>query len=197
MKKKLQSYLASGLLEQFQGLPYVGNPCSSSVGVQQCQVDGVEDENSDCSQGSIAVICSQFDSGTENAARNLRTAETGCRKGHNMEKYSLLEAETPGHEDYHFNSHNLPNIFVDDSQESSGFGTSEHRNCVNEIRDKHSILSRSSVGFNTSATMENMNLLISESDFFENTFSDTRIPGFFFDGNVTERSNSLDAGKIQ
>uniref|UniRef100_A0A7N2KVY6 Uncharacterized protein n=1 Tax=Quercus lobata TaxID=97700 RepID=A0A7N2KVY6_QUELO len=195
VKKKLQSYLASGLLEQFQGLPYVGNPSSSSVGVQQCQVDMVEDENSDCSQGSIAVICSQFDSGTENAARNLRTAETGCRKGHTMEKYSLLEAETPGHEDYHFSSHNLPNIFVDDLHESSGFGTSEHSNCVNEICDKHSILSRSSVGFNTSATMENMNLLISESDFFENTFSDTRIPGLFFDGNVTERSNNLDVGK--
>ncbi|XP_023881220.1 transcription factor MYB3R-1 isoform X1 [Quercus suber] len=195
VKKKLQSYLASGLLEQFQGLPYVGNPSSSSVGVQQCQVDMVEDDNSDCSQGSIAVICSQFDSGIENAARNLRTAEAGCRKGHNMEKYSLLEAETPGHEDYHFSSHNLPNIFVDDSQESLGFGTSEHSNCVNEIRDKHSILSRSSVGFNTSATMENMNLLISESDFFQNAFSDTRIPGFFFDGNVTEQSNNLDAGK--
>lgn len=196
VKKKLQFYLASGLIEQFQGLPYVGNPCSSSVGVHQSQADGVEeDENSGCSQGSIVANCSQFDFGTENATGNLRTEESGCRNGHNMEQYLLQEAETPGSEAYHFSSHKLPNIYADVLQESSGFGTSEHGNCVNESSDKGPILSQSSVGFNTSATMENMNLMISESDFFEIAFSDTRTPGCLFHGNDTEKSKNLDGSK--
>ncbi|XP_010254092.1 PREDICTED: myb-related protein 3R-1-like isoform X2 [Nelumbo nucifera] len=71
VKKKLDSYLASGLLAQFQGLPHVRNPTtrcmpSSSITVQHSSgdnnvlKDGAEaGELSECSQGSAAIGCSQ------------------------------------------------------------------------------------------------------------------------------------------
>lgn len=65
MKKKLDSYLASGLLEQFQGLPLVGHqnqplPSSSqrmqSSGDESCPKGGTEGEEvSECSQESAGV----------------------------------------------------------------------------------------------------------------------------------------------
>ncbi|OUZ99973.1 SANT/Myb domain [Macleaya cordata] len=71
VKKKLDSYLASGLLAQFQGLPHVGNSnqcMPSSSRVQQssrensCLKDGTEiEEASECSQASTAFGCSQTD----------------------------------------------------------------------------------------------------------------------------------------
>lgn len=193
--------MASGLLEKFQGLPHVGKPRSSSVGVQQIQVDGVEeDETSQCSQGSIEANCSQFDSGTAYAMGNIRTEESDRGKGPNMEQYFLHEPETHGSKDCEFSSHESPNIFVDVSLESLElFGTSEHCKCVNESHDKACIASQSSA-----ATMENMpddsekmdHLLISESDLLEIAFSETGNPGRFFYGNVTEQSNNLDGGTV-
>ncbi|XP_043706444.1 transcription factor MYB3R-1-like isoform X2 [Telopea speciosissima] len=71
VKKKLDSYLASGLLTKFQGLPHVTNPnqCmpSSSLRTQQSSGDNNSipkdeaeaEEISECSQGSTAVGCSQ------------------------------------------------------------------------------------------------------------------------------------------
>ncbi|KAJ4953057.1 hypothetical protein NE237_029889 [Protea cynaroides] len=70
VKKKLDSYLASGLLAKFQGLPHVTKPSqcmpSSSLLVQQSSGDnsGLKDtaeaeEISECSQGSTAAGCSQ------------------------------------------------------------------------------------------------------------------------------------------
>ncbi|KAF6144935.1 hypothetical protein GIB67_023411 [Kingdonia uniflora] len=70
VKKKLGSYLASGLLAQFKGLPQVGNSNqftpSSSLTMQQNSFensglpDGDEvEEMSEYSQGSTAVGCSQ------------------------------------------------------------------------------------------------------------------------------------------
>lgn len=65
MKKKLDSYLASGLLEQFQGLPLVGHqnqplPSSSqrmqSSGDESCPKGGTEGEEvSECSRESAGV----------------------------------------------------------------------------------------------------------------------------------------------
>ncbi|XP_062149116.1 transcription factor MYB3R-4-like isoform X3 [Alnus glutinosa] len=193
--------MASGLLEKFQGLPHVGIPRSSSVGMQQIQVDGVEeDETSQCSQGSIEANCSQFDSGTTYAMGNIRTEESDRGKGPNMEQYFLHEPETHGSKDCEFSSHESPNIFVDVSLESLElFGTSANCKCVNESHDKACIASQSSA-----ATMENMpddsekmdHLLISESDLLEIAFSETGNPGRFFYGNVTEQSNNLDGGTV-
>ncbi|KAI3877715.1 hypothetical protein MKW98_020196 [Papaver atlanticum] len=77
VKKKLDSYLASGLLAQFQGLPHVGNlnqyPPSSSRAQNSgrddsCLKDGSEmEEVSECSQPSTAHACSQTDNIMDNS----------------------------------------------------------------------------------------------------------------------------------
>ncbi|XAR69309.1 hypothetical protein NMG60_11000848 [Bertholletia excelsa] len=69
VKKKLDSYLASGLLAQFQGLPHVTHrnqpiPSSSLMVQQSSEDDSVPkvretEEISECSQGSTVVGCSQ------------------------------------------------------------------------------------------------------------------------------------------
>ncbi|XP_041002904.1 transcription factor MYB3R-1-like isoform X2 [Juglans microcarpa x Juglans regia] len=201
VKKKLESYLASGLLEQFQGLPYVEHPSSLSVGMQQSQVDGVEEaETSECSRGSLAVNCFQFDSGTADAMENVRSEESDHRKGHNMEQYLLQTAEAPDIKDCQYSSHKLPNVFVDVSQESPGFvGTSEQGKCENESHNKGCIQTQTSAGLNTSATIENMLVgsakmdnLLSESDLLDITLSEARSLECVFHGNVTEQSNDLD-----
>lgn len=77
VKKKLESYLASGLLSQFQGLPHVGHqnqimPSSSSrmqhsSGDDSGPKNGTEAEDtSECSQGSTVVGCSQSTSDMTN-----------------------------------------------------------------------------------------------------------------------------------
>ncbi|KAF2286953.1 hypothetical protein GH714_036173 [Hevea brasiliensis] len=83
VKKKLDSYLASGLLEQFQGLPLVphqNQPMPSSSSRVQSSGDdpgpkcGIETEEiSECSQESIIAGCSQTASGFGNAV--LHTTE--------------------------------------------------------------------------------------------------------------------------
>lgn len=82
VKKKLDSYLASGLLEQFQGVPLVvhqNQPMqSSSSRVQSCGDDtgpkcGTETEEvSECSQESVVAGCSQTASGLGNAVLHTR-----------------------------------------------------------------------------------------------------------------------------
>lgn len=206
MKKKLESYLASGLLEQFQGLPYLEHPSSLSGGMRQSQVDGIEEaETSECSRGSLVVNCLQFDSGTANAIENVRSEESDHRKGHNVEHYLLQTAEVPDIKNCEYSSHKLPNIFVDVSQESSSglLGTSGQGGCVNESHNKGYIQTQSSAGLNTSATIENMHVdsakmdnLLSESDLLEITLSEARSPEFVFHGNVTEQSNNLDGATI-
>ncbi|KAF5202577.1 3R MYB protein [Thalictrum thalictroides] len=71
VKKKLDSYLTSGLLAQFQALPNVGNPAicnSSSSRIQQNSRDNSSlqdasetEEVSECSQSSTLAGCSQID----------------------------------------------------------------------------------------------------------------------------------------
>ncbi|KAI3992646.1 hypothetical protein MKX01_007968 [Papaver californicum] len=77
VKKKLDSYLASGLLAQFQGLPHVGNPnqyppsssrAQTSGRDDSCLKDGSEmEEVSECSQASTALVCSQTDNNMDNS----------------------------------------------------------------------------------------------------------------------------------
>ncbi|KAA8521795.1 hypothetical protein F0562_012468 [Nyssa sinensis] len=92
VKKKLDSYLASGLLVQFQGLPHVSHPNQflppSSSRVQQSSGDdsvpkGTEaEEISECSQGSTVVGCSQSTSDMANAVvctrEECRLTEESC-----------------------------------------------------------------------------------------------------------------------
>lgn len=82
VKKKLDSYLASGLLEQFQALPLVAHqnqtmPSSSSrmqsSGDDNCPKCGTEaEEISECSQESTFVGCSQSGSDLGNAVLHTR-----------------------------------------------------------------------------------------------------------------------------
>uniref|UniRef100_A0A5B6ZED8 Putative myb-related protein 3R-1-like isoform X1 n=1 Tax=Davidia involucrata TaxID=16924 RepID=A0A5B6ZED8_DAVIN len=93
VKKKLDSYLASGLLAQFQGLPHVSHqnqfmpPSSSRVqqssGDDSVPKDGTEaEEISECSQGSTVVGCSQSTSDMANAVvltrEECRLTEESC-----------------------------------------------------------------------------------------------------------------------
>ncbi|WCJ29829.1 myb domain protein 3r-4 [Euphorbia peplus] len=83
VKKKLDSYLASGLLDQFQGLPLVIHPIqsvhpSSSSRVQNSGEDTgtlylmEAEEISECSQESTVAGCSQSTSGLSNAVLHRR-----------------------------------------------------------------------------------------------------------------------------
>ncbi|XP_058201740.1 transcription factor MYB3R-1-like [Rhododendron vialii] len=83
VKKKLDSYLASGLLSQFQGLPHVSHliqsiPSSSSTPQQFSGDDSVPKEDteaeeiSECSQSSNVVGCSQSTSDMSHAAAQTR-----------------------------------------------------------------------------------------------------------------------------
>ncbi|XP_008795071.2 transcription factor MYB3R-1-like isoform X1 [Phoenix dactylifera] len=74
VKKKLDSYMASGLLAQFQGLPHVENPAqcisSSVVNQQNNEYSGVKDKqeveySSECSQGSSSALVSYSQSDYE------------------------------------------------------------------------------------------------------------------------------------
>uniref|UniRef100_A0A5B6ZFI0 Putative myb-related protein 3R-1-like isoform X1 n=1 Tax=Davidia involucrata TaxID=16924 RepID=A0A5B6ZFI0_DAVIN len=93
VKKKLDSYLASGLLAQFQGLPHVSHqnqfmpPSSSRVqqssGDDSVPKEGTEaEEISECSQGSTVVGCSQSTSDMANAIvltrEGYRLTEESC-----------------------------------------------------------------------------------------------------------------------
>ncbi|XP_015573142.1 transcription factor MYB3R-1 isoform X2 [Ricinus communis] len=104
VKKKLDSYLASGLLEQFQGLPLVPHQPmpSSSSRVQssgddsgfKCGIDA--EEISECSQESIVAGCSQSMSGLGNAVLPSReefhlTEESGLKKERSSSPASCSE----------------------------------------------------------------------------------------------------------
>ncbi|KAF2304468.1 hypothetical protein GH714_031851 [Hevea brasiliensis] len=106
VKKKLDSYLASGLLEQFQGLPFVAHKNqpmpSSSSWVQSSGDDtgpkcGTETEEiSECSQESIVAGCSQTASGLGNAVLHTReefqlAEEAGLGKEHSSSPVSCSE----------------------------------------------------------------------------------------------------------
>ncbi|KAL8537174.1 hypothetical protein ACS0TY_012381 [Phlomoides rotata] len=99
VKKKLDTYLASGLLSQFQGLPLVSlsnhSAASSSSKAQQSSEDDRDraevEEASECSQGSIlASICQATNNGMN-------------RIEHHKEDCGVIEdsSSIPCSEDYH------------------------------------------------------------------------------------------------
>lgn len=95
VKKKLDSYIASGLLTQFQDLPLVG-PRNQSIHSSSSRMQSSGDNNSvkggveaeelsECSQGSTAVGCSQSVSEISNSVLHIReefqmTEESGQGK---------------------------------------------------------------------------------------------------------------------
>ncbi|KAF3441924.1 hypothetical protein FNV43_RR15839 [Rhamnella rubrinervis] len=206
VKKKLDTYLASGLLSQFQSSTQVGHPNSSSLGMQEGLVDKLEEENtSECSQGSNAVNCTKFDHLTETAALNatedFRTEESSSRVGHSLEQYSTYEDITAGINETQFGSHELAGMsFLDRSLESLGqFRASGFFPTLNENHDTGSGLLQSSEGYWTSSTAENMivdsdkmeHLVISESNSCEITFSEAMAIECFPEENAAKESKNI------
>lgn len=213
MKKKLETYLASGLLDQFQGLPHTGNLNSaSSLGMQPSHVSRLEEEDSsECSQASNGVNCTQFEPITANAAsrarENFKSEEPSCSLGNDLEKYAIYGNATTGLNNGHFSSHELANHLscLGATEESSVQLTSGLFITSNE-NHTGSTLPHSSVGFSTSDTVESLlvdsvkleRLLISENDCSEKiTFSESRAPGCFTQENAEEKSKNigLDGGR--
>lgn len=208
MKKKVDTYLASGLLAQFQGLPEVRNQNSSSVGMRQGHVDELIEENIlECSQGSNAVNCTKFDHITEttaiNATEDFRTQESNSKVGHYPEQHSAYEDISPGINDIQFSSRELSGMrFLDSLEESSEqFGTSGFFLTENESHDSGSSMLQTSDGYMTSATTEDMlvdsvkmeHLVISESNCCKITFLEAMKP----EGNAEKQpaNISLNGGK--
>ncbi|KAJ0031985.1 hypothetical protein Pint_12799 [Pistacia integerrima] len=120
VKKKLDSYLASGLLEQFQGLPLAGHhnqpmPLSSlrmqSSGDDSCPKGGAEaEEISECSQNSNVLGLSHS---TGNAVLNTReqlliTEESNLAKDHSSSPASCSEQYYTSLEDVTFSIPEIP-----------------------------------------------------------------------------------------
>lgn len=116
VKKKLDSYMASGLLEQFQ-FPLLTNqsqPMPASSSRMQSNVDdsGAKcrteaEEISECSQESSVVGCSQSASDLANSAINTReqfhsTEMSGVAKEKDSSPVACSEAYYPSFEDINF-----------------------------------------------------------------------------------------------
>ncbi|KAJ4957748.1 hypothetical protein NE237_024859 [Protea cynaroides] len=139
VKKKLDSYLASGLVAKFQGLPHLRNPnqClpSSSLSTQQSSGDisvpknvAEAEEVSECSQGSTAISCPQFEhdmahavsgqiqeyGGTEDVSQSMGqdSSMSTCSK-HN---YTLEEVPEMPHELEISVNPSVQNIFPGDGE---------------------------------------------------------------------------------
>ncbi|KAK7384919.1 hypothetical protein VNO78_30622 [Psophocarpus tetragonolobus] len=95
VKKKLDSYLASGLLTQFESVPHVGNPnqptrlqCS---GDDKCPKGTEGEEVSECSQGSAKAVC--FPSGSLQTGEAYRSNEESSLGGdHSPSRASCSES---------------------------------------------------------------------------------------------------------
>lgn len=136
VKKKLESYLASGLLAQFQCMSYEGNPnFSSSFKMQNNEDNAVQlygamaEEISECSQGSNAINGSQSELDMENKAINTTenfkmTDEFSERKEHNNFGTSCSKSfeESAVGEIHHMDA-----LF--DHQLFCEIGTSESKDC--------------------------------------------------------------------
>ncbi|KAI3835294.1 hypothetical protein MKW98_020410 [Papaver atlanticum] len=100
VKKILDSYLASGLLAQFQGLPHVGNPNQYPLSSSRAQNSGRDDsclkdesemeEISECSQPSTAHACFQTDNNMENSYIPVHSQDDFRL----AEEFGLVELET-------------------------------------------------------------------------------------------------------
>lgn len=206
MKKKLETYLASGLLEQFQGPPNVVNMNSASTfGIQLSHVNRVEEEDSsECSQGSNGVNCAQFEPITENAASSamdsFKTQESSGSMGHDLEQYAIYESATTGFNNSRFSSHELARMSCLGAPEelSVQLGTSGVCITSNENHTGSTVVQKYE-GFSNSDTVENLlvdsvkleRLLISENDCSKITFSESTEPGCFPQEHEEKRSNGI------
>ncbi|EXB37516.1 Myb-related protein 3R-1 [Morus notabilis] len=200
VKKKLDTYLASGLLDQFQRVPFVVNPNSaSSLVMQPGHVNGVEEEDtSECSQGSNVINCVQFDPVTENAGENFNTEEASSSTGHNLEQYSIYANSTPNKGK--FGSCELASTSCLGVPEESSVQLGLSGLCI-ASNENHTepTLPQSSVGFCTSDGVETLlvdsvkfeRLLISDNDCSEMICTESREPGCFPQGNATGQSNNV------
>ncbi|XP_058785143.1 transcription factor MYB3R-1-like isoform X2 [Vicia villosa] len=148
VKKKLDSYLASGLLAQFQNVQLVGNPnqpIDSSCARLQFSVDDIGPRGTD---GEEVSLCSQESANADNfpSGRELRIVmqngeeyraneesnQASCSEPYYLslddvtcqepfeQKYSNQPGSSSANVDYQFNLHALPNISsLDFGQESS------------------------------------------------------------------------------
>ncbi|XVF48525.1 hypothetical protein PTKIN_Ptkin03bG0197700 [Pterospermum kingtungense] len=131
VKKKLDSYMASGLLEQFQFplLTYQSQPMPASSLRMQSNVDdsgtkcGTEaEEISECSQESTMASCSQSASDLANAAIHTRekfhlTEIHGMAKEKNSSPAPCSEGYYPSFEDINFS---IPEIHCEAGYSASG-----------------------------------------------------------------------------
>ncbi|KAL3498418.1 hypothetical protein ACH5RR_041150 [Cinchona calisaya] len=166
VKKKLDSYLASGLLAQFQGLPSAIHPNQSvAAGSSKKQqssednivpTDGAEMEDvSQCSQGSTAHGCS---SSTSNMANTKVYAREECLE-HNFSN----DLEASGGNDWRLNQNELSGMsLLDLGQEAPGHfmlslsGKFMHSFAGNENHETVTFPLQSSMGPSTSTSMVNM-----------------------------------------
>ncbi|KDP34209.1 hypothetical protein JCGZ_07780 [Jatropha curcas] len=210
VKKKLDSYLASGLLEQFQGVPLVPhqNQTMPSSMVQSSGDDsapkcGTETEEiSECSQESILAGCSQSAGGLGNAVLREEfqlTEESGLGKERSSSPPSCSEQyftsvgdvtfsipDIPC--DYQLNLQDLPHMSpLELGQESTGFPT----NCI-AANESHELVNvPTSMGNIAATSTKAEHMLISDEECCRFLFSEAMNGGIFSSGSFTKGSNSV------
>ncbi|KAF4384759.1 hypothetical protein F8388_002917 [Cannabis sativa] len=191
VKKKLETYLASGLLDQFQGLPNVGNLNLASSLVVQPNVNRVEEEDtSECSQSSNGVNCTQFEPITETGASSGReyykTQESSCSMEHDLEQYAMCGNAPHQFNNIYFGSHKLSRMAHLSVPEESSEQLGTSGLCIT-TNENHAGSICNSVGFNSADTVDDLlidsvkleRLLISENDCSNTLFSESSAPGCF------------------
>lgn len=170
VKKKLDSYLASGLLAQFQGLPNAIHPNQSAAATSSKTQQSSEDDSvprdgaemedvSQCSQGSTAVGCS---SSTSEMANTNFYAREDCFE-HNLQDWDPSIGK-----DWQLNQNELPDMSsLDLGQEASGqFMLSSSGQFIHELVN---FPLQSSMGLSNSTSMVNMVLGSDKPDQFLTT----------------------------
>ncbi|KAG2389966.1 Transcription factor [Vigna angularis] len=99
VKKKLDSYLTSGVLNQFEPVPHVGNSNQSTrlqcSGDDNCSKGIKREEISESSQGSANAVC--FPSARGMSSTELQTGEATCRPN---EECNLRKDHSPSQASY-------------------------------------------------------------------------------------------------
>ncbi|CDP16160.1 unnamed protein product [Coffea canephora] len=170
VKKKLDSYLASGLLAQFQGLPNAIHPNQSAAAASSKTQQSSEDDSvprdgaemedvSQCSQGSTAVGCS---SSTSEMANTNVYAREDCFE-HNLQDWDPSIGK-----DWQLTQNELPDMSsLDLGQEASGqFMLSSSGQFIHELVN---FPLQSSMGLSNSTSMVNMVLGSDKADQFLTT----------------------------
>ncbi|KAJ6674099.1 MYB PROTEIN-RELATED [Salix viminalis] len=211
VKKKLDSYVASGLLEQFQSSPLVGHqtlsmPSSSSrlhsSGDDNAQRGGSEAEDiSECSQGSTMVGCSQSAGDLEQYYIPEMPCELGGSSNFLQQSFSHNTLPSASN-DYQFDLPELPNLSaLELRQESSALPT----HCIN-ANESHELVNapfQTSIGHldaptsmgNIAASSEQSGqIFISDDECCRILFSEAANCEIFSSENITKDSNVADLG---